>query len=149
MTLPFGLRSGETFSENFSHTERCQPCTKCTGLLRMETPCTDANDAACVCNYGLYLNRLSQRCEPCTKCPVGRGMLLSCESDHDTVCEDCGAGDTYSDQESSREPCIPCGSCDEGEELQLQACTAVADTVCQGEAPAPPHRERKRDFQIA
>ncbi|XP_061666368.1 nerve growth factor receptor b [Syngnathoides biaculeatus] len=125
----------ETFSENFSHTERCQPCTKCTGLFRMETPCTDATDATCVCNYGFYLNSLSQLCEPCTKCPVGQGMLLSCESDHDTVCEECG-GDTYSDQESSREPCIPCTTCDEGEELQLQACTSVTDTVCQVQYPS-------------
>ncbi|XP_061612426.1 nerve growth factor receptor b [Phyllopteryx taeniolatus] len=125
----------ETFSENFSHTERCQPCTKCTGLFRMETPCTDANDATCVCNYGFYLNDLSQRCEPCTKCPVGQGMLFSCEPDHDTMCEECDR-DTYSDQESSRDPCIPCTSCDEGEELQLQACTAVTDTVCQVQYPS-------------
>ncbi|XP_051925401.1 nerve growth factor receptor b [Hippocampus zosterae] len=126
----------ESFSENFSHTERCRPCTKCSGLFRMETPCTDANDAVCVCNYGLYLNELSRRCEPCTKCPAGRGMLFSCEADRDTVCEDCGGGQTYSDQESSREPCIPCSSCDEGDELQLQACTAVADTVCQEQYPS-------------
>ncbi|XP_057682050.1 tumor necrosis factor receptor superfamily member 16-like [Corythoichthys intestinalis] len=125
----------ETFSENFSHTERCQPCTKCTGLFRMETPCTDSNDAICVCNYGFYLNELSQRCEPCTKCPVGQGMLLSCEPHHDTMCEECG-GDTYSDQESSREPCIPCTTCEEGEELLLQACTAVTDTVCQEQYPS-------------
>lgn len=56
-------------------------------------------------------------------------MLLSCESDHDTVCEAC-VGDTYSDQESSREPCIPCTTCDEEEVLQM--CTSVSDTVCQG-----------------
>ncbi|XP_022598645.1 tumor necrosis factor receptor superfamily member 16-like [Seriola dumerili] len=118
----------ETFSENLSHTEKCQPCTQCTGLLRMETPCTDSNDATCVCNYGYYLNEISQRCQPCTKCPEGQGMLLSCEPDHDTVCEEC-IGDTYSDQESSREPCIPCTLCDEGDELQ--ACTSVSDTVCQ------------------
>ncbi|XP_077595322.1 nerve growth factor receptor b [Stigmatopora nigra] len=125
----------ETFSENFSHTERCQSCTKCTGLFRMETPCTDSNDAICVCNYGFYLNELSQRCEPCTKCPVGEGMLLSCEPQHDTVCEECG-GDTYSDQESSREPCIPCTACDEGDELLLKSCTAVSDTICQEQYPS-------------
>ncbi|KAG7227878.1 hypothetical protein INR49_013672, partial [Caranx melampygus] len=118
----------ETFSENLSHTEKCQPCTKCTGLFRMETPCTDSNDAICVCDYGYYLNGLSQMCEPCTKCPEGQGMLLSCELDHDTVCEEC-SGDTYSDQESSREPCIPCTLCDGGEELQ--PCTSVSDTVCE------------------
>ncbi|XP_069011700.1 nerve growth factor receptor b isoform X1 [Embiotoca jacksoni] len=119
----------ETFSENLSHTEKCQPCTQCTGLLRMDTPCTDSNDATCVCNYGYYLNEISQHCEPCTKCPEGQGMLLSCELSHDTMCEEC-TGDTYSDQESSRDPCIPCASCDNEDEV-LQTCTSVTDTVCQ------------------
>lgn len=123
--------SGETFSENYSHTERCQPCTRCTGLLRMETPCTDTNDAVCVCNYGYYLNELSQSCEQCTKCPEGQGMLMACEHNRDTVCEEC-TGETYSDQESSREPCIPCTLCDEGEEQST--CTPITDTVCQGKA---------------
>ncbi|KAK9530399.1 hypothetical protein VZT92_011902 [Zoarces viviparus] len=127
-TVCFPCLDSETFSENFSHTEKCQTCTICTGLLRMKAPCTDSNDATCVCNYGYYMNSLSQRCEHCTKCPEGEGMLLSCESDHDTVCEPC-TGDTYSDQESSREPCIPCTTCDELEELQL--CTPFTDTVCQ------------------
>lgn len=117
----------ETFSENFSHTEKCKPCTVCTGLFRMKAPCTDSNDATCVCNYGYYLNEVSQQCEPCTKCPEGQGMLYSCEFNHDTVCEECN-GDTYSDQESSREPCIPCTTCDEG--ALLQPCTSVTDTVC-------------------
>ncbi|KAM7381651.1 hypothetical protein PAMA_012477 [Pampus argenteus] len=118
----------ETFSETFSHTEKCQPCTQCTGLLRMETPCTDSNDATCVCNYGYYLNKLSQQCEPCTKCPEGWGMLSSCEFDYDTVCEEC-TRDTYSDQESSRDPCIPCTTCEETG--VLEACSPVSDTVCQ------------------
>ncbi|KAF7204414.1 nerve growth factor receptor b [Nothobranchius furzeri] len=125
----------ETFSENFSHTEKCQPCTQCTALHRMETPCTDANDAVCICNYGYYLNDMSQRCEPCTKCTEGYGMLLSCEGDHDTVCEEC-TDDTYSDQESSREPCIPCTTCDEEE--ALATCTSISDTVCPTPSSLPP-----------
>lgn len=129
MSLFLNLLPGETFSENFSHTEKCQLCTQCTGLFRMETPCTDSNDAVCVCNYGYYLHKLTQRCEPCTKCPEGQGMLFSCESDHDTMCETC-TENTYSDQESSREPCIPCTTCDDEE--VLQACTSVKDTVCHG-----------------
>lgn len=123
----------ETFSENFSHTERCQPCTICTGLLRMKAPCTDSNDATCVCNYGYHLDEISERCEPCTRCPEGQGMLLACEYNHDTVCEPC-IGDTYSDQDSSREPCIPCTTCDDGE--MLQACTSITDTVCQVNYPS-------------
>ena len=96
----------------------------------MDTPCTDSSDATCVCDYGYYLNKLSQECQPCTRCPEGQGMLLSCGLDHDTMCEECTV-DTYSDQESFREPCIPCTTCDDGE--LLQACTSVSDTVCQGE----------------
>ncbi|XP_028332253.1 nerve growth factor receptor b [Gouania willdenowi] len=126
----------ETFSENFSHTEKCQPCTRCTGLHRMETPCTDANDATCVCNYGYFLSEISQRCEACTKCPEGEGMLFSCESDHDTVCEEC-TGDTYSDQESSRDPCIPCTTCDD--EGVKQDCSPVSDTVCKAIATPTPY----------
>ncbi|PWA16683.1 hypothetical protein CCH79_00017469 [Gambusia affinis] len=119
----------ETFSESFSHTEKCQLCTKCTGLLRMSTPCTDTNDAICTCNYGYYHNKITERCEACTKCPEGRGMLYSCGSDQDTVCESCD-DDTFSDQDSFRDPCIPCTTCDEGDEV-LQDCSPVSDTVCQ------------------
>ncbi|XP_020308942.2 nerve growth factor receptor b [Oncorhynchus kisutch] len=120
----------ETFAENLSHTETCQPCTRCVGLLRMQTPCTDSNDAICVCDYGYYLNELSSQCQSCTKCPEGQGMLYSCEHDRDTVCEEC-TRDTYSDQESSREPCLPCTICDEDDELEIQACNSISDTVCQ------------------
>ncbi|XP_042364157.1 nerve growth factor receptor b [Plectropomus leopardus] len=122
----------ETFSENFSHTEECQPCTICTGLLRMKAPCTDSNDATCACDYNYYFNEISEQCVPCTKCPEGHGTLFNCESDRDTVCEEC-TGDTYSDQESSREPCMPCSTCDDGE--TLQPCTSFSDTVCQVPAP--------------
>lgn len=123
----------ETFSENLSHTDKCQQCTQCTGLLRMQTPCTDSNDATCVCNYGYYLDNLSQHCKPCTRCPEGQGMLLSCEQDHDTMCEMC-IGDTYSDQDSSRDPCIPCTTCDDEE--VLEPCTSFTDTVCQVQYPS-------------
>ncbi|XP_034049617.1 nerve growth factor receptor b [Thalassophryne amazonica] len=124
----------ETFSENFSHTEKCQPCTQCEGLLRMKTPCTDSNDAICVCGYGYYLNQLSQQCEPCTKCLKGQGMLYPCEADRDTVCEECSS-DTYSDEESFRDPCMPCTLCDEG--VELESCTLVSDSLCQVPTPDP------------
>ncbi|XP_026803705.3 nerve growth factor receptor b [Pangasianodon hypophthalmus] len=118
----------ETFSENFSHTERCMPCTDCTGLLRMETPCTDANDATCVCDYGYFMSRITGQCQACTACPVGSGVLRRCNPEQDTVCETC-MDDTYSDQESELNLCLPCTICEDTEELQH--CTAVSDTVCQ------------------
>ncbi|XP_059893476.1 nerve growth factor receptor b [Gadus macrocephalus] len=124
----------ETYSEGRSHTERCQPCTRCAGLQRMKSPCMDANDAVCVCDYGFYLSQQSNRCEPCTRCPEGEGLLYSCDYDRDTVCESCSV-DNYSDQESSTEPCLPCTLCDEDDEEEIQPCTRIRDTVCQDMNP--------------
>uniref|UniRef100_A0A8C1V1W2 Nerve growth factor receptor b n=1 Tax=Cyprinus carpio TaxID=7962 RepID=A0A8C1V1W2_CYPCA len=119
----------ETFSENFSHTEKCQPCTPCSELTRMLTPCTDANDAVCVCDYGFFFSKVTGRCEACTVCPIGQGVLMHCNFDRDTVCEEC-MDDTYSDQETSFDPCMPCTVCDQPE-MELESCTPVSDTVCQ------------------
>ncbi|XP_059387888.1 nerve growth factor receptor b isoform X2 [Carassius carassius] len=119
----------ETFSENFSHTEKCKPCTPCSELTRMLTPCTDANDAVCVCDYGFFFSKETSRCEACTVCPVGQGVLMRCIFDRDTTCEEC-MDDTYSDQETSFDPCMPCTVCDQPE-MELKSCTAVSDTVCQ------------------
>ncbi|XP_077475250.1 tumor necrosis factor receptor superfamily member 16 [Stigmatopora argus] len=119
----------ETYSENYSHTEQCQPCTECTGLMRMETPCTDSNDAICVCRYNFYFNSLSGHCEPCTVCPAGEGVFAHCEHDHDTVCEEC-VDFTFSDRDSSLDPCLPCTICDDETEIQLAHCTPVSDSVC-------------------
>ncbi|XP_056325063.1 nerve growth factor receptor b isoform X3 [Danio aesculapii] len=119
----------ETFSENFSHKEKCLPCTQCSELMRMLTPCTDANDALCVCNYGFFFNKLNGRCEACTVCPVGQGVQMPCKFNHDTVCEVC-VDDTYSDQDTSFDPCLPCTVCDQPE-MEVKSCTPVSDTVCQ------------------
>uniref|UniRef100_A0A8C2ZQN5 Nerve growth factor receptor n=1 Tax=Cyclopterus lumpus TaxID=8103 RepID=A0A8C2ZQN5_CYCLU len=119
----------ETFSENYSVTEQCRPCTECTGLMRMETPCTDSNDANCVCNYNFFFDEILGQCEPCTVCPAGQGVFSHCEHDHDTVCEEC-VDDTYSDRDSSLDPCLPCTICDEDSEIQLAECTPYMDSVC-------------------
>ncbi|XP_028268733.1 tumor necrosis factor receptor superfamily member 16 [Parambassis ranga] len=119
----------ETFSEIYSHTEQCRPCTQCTGLMRMATPCTDSNDAKCVCNYNYYFSMETGQCELCTVCPMGQGVYSHCGQDRDTVCEEC-VDDTYSDRESSLEPCLPCTICDEGTEIQMAECTATRDAVC-------------------
>ncbi|PWA17777.1 hypothetical protein CCH79_00008330 [Gambusia affinis] len=119
----------ETYSENYSHTETCKPCTQCTGLMRMETPCTDSNDAKCVCKYNFYFNSVSGRCEPCTVCPLGQGVYSHCDAYHDTVCEEC-VDETFSDRESYLEPCLPCTICEEDIETQMAECTPISDSVC-------------------
>lgn len=119
----------ETYSEHYSVTEQCRPCTECTGLMRMETPCTDSNDANCICNYNFFFDEVQGQCEPCTVCPAGRGVYAHCEHEHDTVCEEC-VDDTYSDRDSSLDPCLPCTLCDEDSEIQLGECTPNIDSIC-------------------
>ncbi|XP_028311354.1 tumor necrosis factor receptor superfamily member 16 [Gouania willdenowi] len=119
----------ETFSENYSHTEVCEPCTECTGLMRMDTPCTDSNNAKCVCNYNFFFSKVTGQCEPCTVCPVGQGVYSQCYHAHDTVCEEC-VDETFSDRESSLEPCLPCTICEEDTEQKLADCTPESDSVC-------------------
>lgn len=103
--------------------------------MRMETPCTDSNDAICVCNYNYFFDAMSGKCEPCTVCPLGQGVYAHCEHGHDTVCEEC-LDDTYSDRESSLDPCLPCTICDEGSEIELAECTPMGDSVCHSESAA-------------
>ncbi|XP_015217551.1 tumor necrosis factor receptor superfamily member 16 isoform X1 [Lepisosteus oculatus] len=119
----------ETYSETYSLTEACLPCTQCTGLLRMQAPCTDTNDAVCVCAYDYYRNELTGQCQRCTVCPQGQGVLEKCSYQSDTLCEECPE-DTFSDQESSLDPCMPCTICEEDVEIEQEACTSTSDTVC-------------------
>lgn len=101
--------------------------------MRMQTPCTDSNDALCVCEYGYYMGQLSGKCEPCTVCPRGEGVLLSCDHDHDTMCEPC-IDSSYSHLDSSLDPCLPCTICEDNE-VQLRNCTPEYDAICHGEYP--------------
>ncbi|XP_033999727.1 tumor necrosis factor receptor superfamily member 16 [Trematomus bernacchii] len=119
----------ETFSDIYSHKEQCRPCTECTGLMRMETPCTDSNDAVCICDYNYFFDKVSAKCMPCTVCLVGMGVYSHCENEHDTVCEEC-VDETYSERESSLDPCLPCTICDDETEIQLEGCTPNGDSVC-------------------
>ncbi|XP_039595914.1 tumor necrosis factor receptor superfamily member 16 isoform X2 [Polypterus senegalus] len=124
----------ESFSEIYSHTEACQPCTKCGHLLRMMAPCTESADAICVCDYGYFKDRLSGQCMPCTVCPLGQGVYTECTEDRDTTCEQCPEG-TYSDQDSSMDPCLPCAQCDEDDEMMLEPCTSTSDAICREVSP--------------
>ncbi|KAM4623239.1 tumor necrosis factor receptor superfamily member 16 [Discoglossus pictus] len=117
-----------TFSDKTSHTESCQACTECGGHTRMIAPCVETDDAICACAYGYFMNDKTKVCEPCQSCPLGSGMMLSCSTTQNTVCEKCPEG-TYSDEDSSMDPCLPCTIC-EDEEITLEECTLVSDAVC-------------------
>uniref|UniRef100_A0A671YDA2 TNFR-Cys domain-containing protein n=1 Tax=Sparus aurata TaxID=8175 RepID=A0A671YDA2_SPAAU len=104
----------------------------CTGLMRMEMPCTDSNNAVCFCNYNHYFDTVSGQCTPCTVCPAGQGVYAHCEHNHDTVCEEC-EDDTYSDRESSLDPCLPCTICEDDIETLVAEPTANKQRVTTGQ----------------
>ncbi|CAH2302609.1 tumor necrosis factor receptor superfamily member 16 [Pelobates cultripes] len=121
-----------TFSDTTSHTEACKPCTECTGSRRMIAPCVETDDALCACAYGSFEE--DHKCKQCKTCPKGKGMIMSCTMTQDTLCETCPEF-TYSDVDSSMDPCLPCTIC-EDDEITLEECTPTSDTVCYN--PNPP-----------
>ncbi|MBN3312054.1 TNR16 factor, partial [Atractosteus spatula] len=113
----------------------------------MQAPCTDTNDAVCVCGYDYYRNELTGQCQRCTVCPQGQGVLEKCSYQSDTLCEECPE-DTFSDQESSLDPCMPCTICEEDVEIEQEACTSTSDTVCRACSSATFTRTDSRPFQF-
>ncbi|XP_018093536.1 tumor necrosis factor receptor superfamily member 16 [Xenopus laevis] len=117
-----------TYSDTFSHTEACKPCTECFGHKRMVAPCVESDDAVCACAYGYFMDENSAQCKLCKSCPEGFGMMMPCSSIEDTICEKCPEG-TYSDEDNDRDPCLPCTICEDGE-IEEKECTLTSDTVC-------------------
>ncbi|KAM4691660.1 tumor necrosis factor receptor superfamily member 16 [Rhinophrynus dorsalis] len=117
-----------TFSKAPSHTEACKPCTECFGNTRMEVPCMETDDTVCTCAYGYFMSEETKECTKCRSCPLGSGMMLSCSPTQDTVCESCPEG-TFSDEDNSMDPCLPCTICEDGD-IEETACTLISDTVC-------------------
>ncbi|XP_043911000.1 tumor necrosis factor receptor superfamily member 16 isoform X2 [Protopterus annectens] len=126
-----------TYSDDFSHTAPCKPCTECTGLKRMFIPCMESEDTKCQCTYGYFMNSKGQ-CKPCTKCNKGYGLMFACTKTQDTVCEECPDG-TYSDEDSITEPCMPCTLCEDDENM-TKNCTKVSDSECASTNPNPSDR---------
>ncbi|XP_075436460.1 tumor necrosis factor receptor superfamily member 16 [Ascaphus truei] len=122
-----------TFSDTVSHTDTCKACTECLGNTRMVAPCVETDDAICGCAYGYFQSDETGVCQTCRSCPLGNGMMLSCSMNQDTVCETCMDG-TFSDEDNNMDPCLPCTIC-EDEEIMLEECTSVSDTVCMDPNP--------------
>uniref|UniRef100_A0A8C5Q771 Nerve growth factor receptor n=1 Tax=Leptobrachium leishanense TaxID=445787 RepID=A0A8C5Q771_9ANUR len=115
-----------TYSDTYSYSEPCKPCTECKGNKRMLAPCVETDDAVCACAYGSFEE--NNQCKSCQICPKGWGMIMSCSTNQDTTCEKCPEL-TYSDVDSSMDPCLPCTIC-EDDEIMEKECTLTSDTVC-------------------
>ncbi|CAM9298671.1 unnamed protein product [Lampetra fluviatilis] len=121
-------QQGVTFSATESHVEECVPCSLCPARMRVHAPCTSTEDTVCECSSGLFANPQDGACIECHVCPPGFGVVVQCSPDEDSSCAPCMSG-FYSEESSDVEPCMPCSSCSEDQEVQ-QECTSSADTVC-------------------
>uniref|UniRef100_S4RK23 Nerve growth factor receptor n=1 Tax=Petromyzon marinus TaxID=7757 RepID=S4RK23_PETMA len=118
-----------TFSATESHVEECVPCSLCPARMRVHAPCTSTEDTVCECSSGLFADpQQVGACVECRVCPPGFGVVVQCSPDEDSSCAPCMSG-FYSEESSDVEPCMPCSSCSEDQEVQ-QECTSSADTVC-------------------
>ena len=94
----------------------CLDCSVCGEGFVEARACSSADDTVCVaapdgCAIDAYLDASSGECEACLPCPDGHFMTASCTSTLLGVCQECTV-------------------CDSGL-AELEACSAVADTVCE------------------
>ncbi|XP_042331508.1 tumor necrosis factor receptor superfamily member 16-like [Sceloporus undulatus] len=125
-----------TFSSTNSATEPCWSCSTCPSHVAVLETCTAARDTVCAtsCPRGHYLppgNRShpSGQCVPCQVCPEGYGATRPCSPSANTVCQKCPEG-YYSEVKSSFESCLPCQQECGQNEVMIQACTPLSDTLC-------------------
>ncbi|KAH0627680.1 hypothetical protein JD844_003776, partial [Phrynosoma platyrhinos] len=127
-----------TFSSTNSATEPCWPCSTCPSHVAVLEACTAARDTVCAtsCPRGHYLppgngTHASGQCLPCQVCPEGYGATRPCSPSANAVCQKCPDG-YYSEVKSSFEPCLPCQRECAQNEVMIQACTPLSDTLCMG-----------------
>lgn len=123
----FVLFPGLFYSDVSSHTEPCYPCTVCPESKNIGIPCMENFDTTCICMNGYY--EISDgKCLLCKMCDKGFGVVQQCSYGRDTLCEECPAN-TYSDQKSNIDPCLPCTVCEDYEEM-ISDCTPTQDAEC-------------------
>ena len=119
--------AGSYISTNGTHKidRECSPCGIGTYSSSSNVyQCTD-------CAEGTYQNVTGQTsCVEDGKCGLGQGMKTEATDDSDTVCENCVAGKTFSNTDSSTEPCqsVTVTSCVAGK--RFVAATTTADGQC-------------------
>ncbi|XP_063157956.1 tumor necrosis factor receptor superfamily member 16-like [Candoia aspera] len=125
-----------TFSSITSATDPCQPCSSCPSHLPLLDSCTPTRDTLCAtnCPHGHYLapgNGTQPRgpCVPCQACQEGFGAIKACGPSTDTDCQKCPDG-YYSEVKSPSEPCLLCRQECGRNEVMIQPCTPLSDTLC-------------------
>lgn len=129
-----GTASEEDASTEEPATSTQKPCKKCTVCPKRAIEartCNATHDTVCLCDRGDFFNALSYECKPCSPCPHGWGVWRVCTRNRNTVCRKCPPG-TYSGVLSGSMGCVLCSSC-RPDQVMLQECSRIQDTVCIGE----------------
>ncbi|XP_073327118.1 tumor necrosis factor receptor superfamily member 5 isoform X1 [Pagrus major] len=87
----------------------------------------------CKCKEGYHCSdqKVCMTCVPHSTCEPGYGVQFSGNHSHDTVCEKCLEGSTFSDEESSVGVCKKLTECGFGQHVEQKG-TSTSDTICGG-----------------
>ncbi|KAH3774038.1 tumor necrosis factor receptor superfamily member 16-like [Dreissena polymorpha] len=120
----------------------CVPCsTECPGHdndsnIVQVAACTNTSNLKCACSEGYRMHHARHHrhdrkpiCIHVTSCHEGEGVKQQAGDNVDTKCEPCISGFTFSNINSTTEPCTHCTVCS-GNEVVVTQCTTSKDTVC-------------------
>ncbi|XP_063068762.1 tumor necrosis factor receptor superfamily member 16 [Engraulis encrasicolus] len=122
-------QEGVTYS-NMEDSPECQVCGKCPRATLVS--CNVTHNVLCECvRAGHYRwgDPDDTLCMPCSTCPRGSGVAHACGGRNNTVCEECVAGVSFSEEPRTSKPCTNCTRCKDSE-VELRACTPKADAIC-------------------
>jgi len=122
--------TGQTFSSDDWHIEKCQNCSECQKHSHVKKTCTLTHDTVCECNVDFFFNMVAKECLLCNFCPIGYGAIIPCNGLQNSVCYKCPNG-TYSDVKSATLQCKRCTRCT-SRQVEIQACRDTDDTICYG-----------------
>ncbi|TWW61957.1 hypothetical protein D4764_04G0006040 [Takifugu flavidus] len=119
------------YIESPNYSPNCFPCKKCKiskGLQYIQN-CSAQTMSKCGCRPNMFCQVGSKDCSSCARyrsCNVGYGVSKPGTVNSDVRCEPCPEG-TFSDKDSSTDPCQPHQSC---QGRVIRAGNATANTVC-------------------
>ncbi|XP_011612295.1 tumor necrosis factor receptor superfamily member 1B isoform X1 [Takifugu rubripes] len=119
------------YIESPNYSPNCFPCKKCKfskGLQYIQN-CSAQTMSKCGCRPNMFCQVGSKDCSSCVRyrsCNVGYGVSKPGMVNSDVRCEPCPEG-TFSDKDSSTDPCQPHQSC---QGRVIRAGNATANTVC-------------------
>ncbi|XP_060899092.1 tumor necrosis factor receptor superfamily member 1B isoform X2 [Labrus mixtus] len=123
------------YMEGRNYSPNCRSCKRCKESkgLQYAINCTPTANAKCQCQPGKFctIGFEDPYCEECSfyrRCKAGYGVSVPGTADSNVRCERCPNG-TFSDTDSSTDPCLPHTNCHG--RAAVRKGSATSNTVCE------------------